>query len=176
MFRTEDVADFFVNKHIGVRGKLLPFVRNAKRILKVMVKGVHPEMWNELLVSELFDYIKHVSSIRNSYRQYDGTTYCNGTRQIFVTNLARHIPRSLKTGNRWCLVFYRDQPVLHRRLPCISTIVETPNSEELRPPPLKWSWRCQGRAPVLLKHLTRTQSNLIVLGRSSPTSPCLRHL
>lgn len=137
VFPTEDVADFLINKHKGVRKKLLPFVRKAKRILKVMVKGVHPEMSNELLVSELFDYIKHVSSIRNSYRQYDGTTYCNGTRQIFVTNLARHIPRSLKIGNRWCLVFYRDQPVLHRRLPCISTIVETPNSEELPPPQME---------------------------------------
>ena len=133
MFPTEDVADFLVNKHIGVREKLLPFVRKAKRILKVMVKGVHPEMSNELLVSELFDYIKHVSSIRNSYRQYDGTTYCNGTRQIFVTNLGRHIPRSLKIGNRWCLIFYRDQPVPNRRPPRVSTIVETPNSEELPP-------------------------------------------
>ena len=52
--------DFFVNKHIELRGKPLPFVRKAKRILKVVVKGVHPQMSNDLLVSELLDYIKHV--------------------------------------------------------------------------------------------------------------------
>ena len=136
MFRTEDAADFFVSKHIEVRGKLLPFVGKAKRILKVAVKGVHPEMSDDLLVSELFEYIKHVSSIRNSDQQYNGMTYCDSTKQIFVANLARHIPSSLKIGNRWCLVFYRDQPVPNRRPPHVSTIVETPNSKELpRPPP-----------------------------------------
>ena len=60
VFRTEDAVDFFVNKHIELRGKPLPFVRKAKRILKVVVKGVHPQMSNDLLVSELLDYIKHV--------------------------------------------------------------------------------------------------------------------
>ena len=105
MFRTEDAADFLVNKHIEVRAKLLPFVRKAKRILKLVVKGVHPEMSNDLLVSELYDYIKQVSSTRNSDQQYNGRTYCVGTKQIFVRNPARHIPPSLKIGNRWCVVF-----------------------------------------------------------------------
>ena len=57
VFRTEDAVDFFVNKHIELRGKPLPFVRKAKRILKVVVKGVHSQMSNDLLVSELLDYI-----------------------------------------------------------------------------------------------------------------------
>ena len=66
MFRTEDVADFFVNQHIEIRVKPLPFVRNAKRILKVIVKGVHPEMTSDLLLSGLYEYIEHASSVRNS--------------------------------------------------------------------------------------------------------------
>ena len=37
---------FFVSQHIEVRGKPLPFIRKAKHILKVVVKGVHPEMTN----------------------------------------------------------------------------------------------------------------------------------
>ena len=60
-------------------------------------------------------------------------TFYDGTRQIFVTHLARHIPRSLKIGNRWCLVFYKDQPAPPRRPPRVPTIVETPVSEELPP-------------------------------------------
>ena len=60
-------------------------------------------------------------------------TFYDGTRQIFVTHLARHIPRSLKIGNRWCLVFYKDQPAFPRRPPRVPTIVETPVSEELPP-------------------------------------------
>ena len=59
MFRTEDAADFFVNQHIEVRGKPLPFVRKAKRILKVIVKGVHPEMPNDLMLSELYEYTRN---------------------------------------------------------------------------------------------------------------------
>ena len=130
IFQTEDAADFFINQHIEIRGKPLPFIRKAKRILKVVIKGVHPEMSNDLLLSELYDYIDHTSSIRNSDRQYNGTTLYDGTKQVFVTHLTRHIPRSIKIGNRWCLVFYKDQPVPPRRPPRVSTIVETPASEE----------------------------------------------
>ena len=130
IFRTEDAADFFINQHIEIRGKPLPFIRKAKRILKVVIKGVHPEMSNDLLLSELYDYIDHTSSIRNSDRQYNGTTFYDGTKQVFVTHLTRHIPRSIKIGNRWCLVLYKDQPVPPRRPPRVSTIVETPASEE----------------------------------------------
>ena len=87
-------------------------------------------MSNDLLLSELYDYIDHTSSIRNSDRQYNGTTFYDGTKQVFVTHLTRHIPRSIKIRNRWCLVFYKDQPVPPRRPPQISTIVKTPASEE----------------------------------------------
>ena len=41
LFRTEDAADFFVKKDIEIRGKPTPFIRKAKRILRVTVKGVH---------------------------------------------------------------------------------------------------------------------------------------
>ena len=53
----------------------------------------------------------------------------DGTRQVFVTHLTQDIPRSLKIGNRWCLVFHRDQPVPQRRPPWVPTIEVTPPSE-----------------------------------------------
>ena len=52
-------------------------------------------------------------------------------------HLIRHISRSLKKGDRWCLVFHRDQLVPVRSLPRVSTIVETPSSEEALPQ-MKW--------------------------------------
>lgn len=54
-----------------------------------------------------------------------------------MTYLIRHISRSLKKGDRWCLVFHRDQLVPARSLPRVSTIVETPSSEEALPQ-MKW--------------------------------------
>ena len=54
-----------------------------------------------------------------------------------MTYLIRHISRSLKKGDRWCLVFHRDQLVPARSLPHVSTIVETPSSEEALPQ-MKW--------------------------------------
>ena len=52
MFKTEDAAEVR-----EVREKPLSFVRKAKRVLKVTVKEVHPEMSSDLLLSELYDYI-----------------------------------------------------------------------------------------------------------------------
>ena len=39
-FCTEDAANFFINKHIEIRGKPIPFICKAKQILKVTIKGV----------------------------------------------------------------------------------------------------------------------------------------
>ena len=129
MFKTQDATDFFAAQHTEIRGKLLSFIRKTKRILKVVVKGVHSEITNDLLLSELDRYIENASSVRNSDRHYNGTTFYDDTKQVFVTHLTRHIPRSLKTGKRWCLVFYKDQPMPPRRTSRVSTIVETPPSE-----------------------------------------------
>ena len=129
MFKTQDATDFFAAQHIEIRGKLLSFIRKTKRILKVAVKRVHSEITNDLLLSELDRYIENASSVRNSDRHYNGTTFYDDTKQVFVTHLTRHIPRSLKTGKRWCLVFYKDQPMPPRRTSRVSTIVETPPSE-----------------------------------------------
>lgn len=129
VFKTQDATDFFAAQHVEIRGKLLSFIRKTKRILNVAVKGVHSEITNDLLLSELDRYIEHASSVRNSDRHYNGATFYDGTKQVFVTHLTRHIPRSLKTGKRWCLVFYKDQPMPPRRTSCVSTIVETPPSE-----------------------------------------------
>ena len=130
-YRTEGAADFFVSKHIEVRGKPITFIRKAKRILKVTIKGVHPEMSNNELMTELMPYIEHASSIRNSDCHYNAVTFSDGTKQVLVTRLTRHIPRAMKIGNRWCLVFYKDQPVPNRR-PSQPTpaIIEATSSEE----------------------------------------------
>ena len=125
-FRTEDAANFFVQKHVEIRGKPIPFIRKAKRVLKVTIKGVHPDMGNDTLRSELFGYIDHVSSIKHTEVHYKGVTFYDGTRQVYVTHLTEHIPRSIKIGNRWCLVFYKDQPASPRRSVRVPTIVITP--------------------------------------------------
>lgn len=64
LFRTdtEDAADFFVIKHVEIRGKPIPLIRKAKRILKVTVKRVHPELDNDELMFELMPYVEHTSS------------------------------------------------------------------------------------------------------------------
>ena len=130
-FRTEDAADFFVNKHIEIRRKPVPCIRKAKRVLKVVIKRVHPEMTNDELMMELIPYVEHASSVRNSDRHYNGVTFYDGTKQVFVTHLTRHIPRSMKIGNKWCLVFCKDQPVPDRRPPQPTpAAVEAPSSEE----------------------------------------------
>ena len=67
-FRTEDAADFFVKKHIEIRGKLIPFIRKAKRILRVTVKDVHPEITDDTLLYELQPFIEHCSSIKNTMK------------------------------------------------------------------------------------------------------------
>ena len=106
-FRTEDAADFFVKKHIEIRGKPIPFIRKAKRILRITVKGVNPEISDDMLLYELEPFNEHCSSVKHNEIHHRGTTFRDGTRQTFVTHLARHIPRSIKIGNRWCLVLQR---------------------------------------------------------------------
>ena len=134
-FQREDAADMFVKKHIVIRVKPIPFIRKAKRILRVIVKGVHPEISDDMLLYELEPFIEHCSSVKLNEIHYRGRTFRDGKRQVFVTHLARHIPRSMKIGNRWCLVFYRGQPDLLGR-PAQQTPVRTitPHAEELPDP------------------------------------------
>ena len=128
-FSTEHAAEFFIGKHVEVRGKPIPFIRKAKRILRVTIKGIHPDLTDDELPADLYDYVESLSSTRHLGMNYKGMVFKNGTRQVFVTHLPQHIPRSLKIGNRWCLVFYRDQPVPQRRPPRVPTIEVTPPSE-----------------------------------------------
>ena len=106
-FRTEDAADFFVKKHIEIRGKPIPFIRKAKRILRITVKGVNPEISDDMLLYELEPFNEHCSSVKHNEIHHRGTTFRDGTSQTFVTHLARHIPRSIKIRNRWRLVLQR---------------------------------------------------------------------
>ena len=96
-------------------------------------------MTNDELHSELCGYVEHLHSISHVDIHYNRMTFYDGTRLVFVTHLTRHvfvthltehIPRFLKIGNRWCLVFYKDQSAPPRRPLRVSTIVETPHSEE----------------------------------------------
>ena len=100
LFRREDATDFFVKKHIEIRGKPIPLIRKAKRILRVTVKGVHLEVADDMLLYEQEPFIEHCSSIKHNEIHHRGRTFRDGTRQVFVTHLARHIPRSIKIGNR----------------------------------------------------------------------------
>ena len=137
-FTTEDAAQFFVNKHIEIRGKPIPFIRKAKRILKVTINGIHPDLTDDELRSELYEYIAEVSSIKHPGRNYKGMVFKDGSRQLYVTSLSQHTPRSLKIGNTWCLVFYRDQPVPQRKPPQPPSIIVTPPSEELPSAQMEW--------------------------------------
>lgn len=84
-FCTADAGNFFINKHREIRDKLIPFIRKAKRVLKVTIKGVHPDMTNDELRSELYGYVEHLSSIRHLDMNYDRMTFYDGTRPVFVT-------------------------------------------------------------------------------------------
>ena len=105
MFRMKDAADFFIFKHVEIKGMPILLIRKAKRILKITNKEVHPEIVNGKFIVELFSCIQHASSIRKQDRHYNRMTFYDSTKQVFITNVTRHIPRSLKIGNRWCLVF-----------------------------------------------------------------------
>ena len=97
-----------------------------------MVKGVHPEISNDTLFYKLEPYIEHCSLIRLNEIHHPGMTFWDGTRQVFVTHLARHIPRSIKIGNRWCLKFYRGQCDHPRSLPQQTPVITvTAPAEEL---------------------------------------------
>ena len=173
LFRTEDAAEFFIQKHVEIRGKPIPFIRKAKRVLRVTIKGIHPDVTDDEVRADLLDYAEHVTSIRHTDKHYKGVVFYDGSRQVFVTHLTQHIPRSIKIGNRWCLVFYGGQPAPSRRPPRVPTIVIIPPKK--RPPP-QWSQRSQGRTPAPTTCLKRTQRNLRCRNRHGSTSPCLRLL
>ena len=123
-FRTEDPAEFFINKHVEIIGKPIPFIHKGHN------QRYPSRPYRQRVTCRLYDYVEHLCSIRHvDDMNYKGATFYDGTRQVFVTQLTQHIPRSLKIGNRWCLVFYRDKPVPHRRPPRVPTIVVTPSSE-----------------------------------------------
>ena len=81
-------------------GSLYLLLEKPKKILKVSIKGIHPDMGNDKLLAELYPYIEHASSVRLSDRYYNGTTFYHGIKQVFVTHLTGHILSSLKIGNR----------------------------------------------------------------------------
>ena len=81
-FSTEDAAQFFVDRHIEIRGNRIPFIRKAKRILTVTINDIHTDLADEELRSELYEYVANVSSIRHPGRNYKGMVFKDGYRQI----------------------------------------------------------------------------------------------
>ena len=79
-FRTEEAVDMFPKRHILIRGEPIPFIRKVKRILQVTVKGVHPEVSNDMLLYELEPFIEHCSSIKHNEIYHRWTTFRDGTR------------------------------------------------------------------------------------------------
>ena len=62
-------------------------------------------------------YFGGVLDIRTDNKQYKNKVYEMGTRAFLVTELYRHIPRSCRLFNRWCLVYYTGQPYSVRKKP-----------------------------------------------------------
>ena len=62
-------------------------------------------------------YFGGVLDIRRDNKQYKNKVYEMGTRAYLVTELYRHIPRSCRLFNRWCLVYYTGQPYSVRKKP-----------------------------------------------------------
>ena len=125
--------------------------------MRVTIKGIHPDVTDDELRADLFEYAAHCSSIRHTDMNYKGVTIYDGTRQVFVTHLTKHIPRSIKIGNKWCLVFYRDQPVPHGRPPRVPTIVVTSPLEET-PTPMESEEPGRGTSTNIMSDVDSKQS------------------
>ena len=116
-FDSERAAQQFVGCEFSLNGNRFAFRSNAQRRLRVSIHGVHPSVSDASLEYELSQYIGGILDIRRDTKQYKNKVYETGTRTFFVTELYRHIPRSCRIFNRWCLVYYTGQPYSARKKP-----------------------------------------------------------
>lgn len=109
-FESERAAQHFVDCSITLNDNSFTFQSNAKRRLRVPTHGVHPNISDAALKYELSPYIGGALDIRRDIKQYKSKVNETGSRTFLVMELYRHIPRSCRIFNRWCLVYYTGQP------------------------------------------------------------------
>ena len=109
-FESERAAQHFVDCSITLNDNSFTFQSNAERRLRVPTHGVHPNISDAALKYELSPYIGGALDIRRDTKQYKSKVCETGSRTFLVTKLYRHIPRSHRIFNRWCLVYYTGQP------------------------------------------------------------------
>ena len=114
-FNTERAAQHFVGCDFSLNGDRFAFRSNAQRRLRVSIHGVHPNISDASLECELSEYFGGILDIRRDTTQYKNKVYQTGTRTFIITELYRHIPRSCRIFNRWCLVYYTGQPYSARK-------------------------------------------------------------
>ena len=114
-FNTERAAQHFVGCDFSLNGDRFAFRSNAQRRLRVSIHGVHPNISDASLECELSQYFGGILDIRRDTKQYKNKVYQTGTRTFIITELYRHIPRSCRIFNRWCLVYYTGQPYTARK-------------------------------------------------------------
>ena len=69
-FSTADAAQFSIDKHVEIRGKPILFIWKANRILRVTINGIHPDLTDDELRTELYQYVENISTIRHTGRNY----------------------------------------------------------------------------------------------------------
>lgn len=69
-FSTADAAQFSIDKHVEIRGKPILFIWKANRILRVTINGIHPDLTDDELRAELYQYVENISTIRHTGRNY----------------------------------------------------------------------------------------------------------
>ena len=67
---TADAAQFSIDKHVEIRGKPILFIWKANRILRVTINGIHPDLTDDELRAELYQYVENISTIRHRGRNY----------------------------------------------------------------------------------------------------------
>lgn len=69
-FSTADAAQFSIDKHVEIWGKPILFIWKANRILRVTINGIHPDLTDDELRAELYQYVENISTIRHTGRNY----------------------------------------------------------------------------------------------------------
>ena len=129
-FDSEKAAQHFVDCEIRLNGNSFAFGSNAHRQLKVFIHGMHPNISDAALEYELPPYFGGILDIRRDTKQYINKVYETGTRTFLITELYRDIPRSCRIFNKWCLVYYTEQPYSARKKPSDIQVKSDKDDEE----------------------------------------------
>ena len=114
-FDSEKAAQHFADCKISLNGNNFAFRGNPQRLLKVSIHDVHPNISDASLEYELSHYFGAILDIKRHTKQYKNKVHETGTRTFFITELYKHIPRSCRIFNRWCLLSYAGHPYSVRK-------------------------------------------------------------